>query len=94
MSRSARPRARVEDWHGRYWWSDQGELWLLCSDQNCLIPVRIVRDVLDRWFARHDVWDWQEPRSRSSVTSPRFEHWQEAAAWAVDRGLVSLVGCW
>lgn len=86
-------RHRTEDWHGRYWPVEiehgQCQYVEMCADPTCVEPVVIRRDVTDRWFAAHKTWDWRRPcDSPSTVSSPRFEHWQEAAAWAADNGIV------
>lgn len=84
--------ATAEDWHGIYWWLDfeggRTTRFLPCPDPSCIVEVEIRSDVLGRWFAEHRTWTSRWEKNPSTVSSPRFEHWQEAAEWALDQGLV------
>lgn len=99
MSPAPAPRY-AEDWHGHYWRVEyvrgghrQTVYSRMCNDSMCLWGVEIVADVLGQWYARHDpdygANSWL--RTTSSTTSPRFEHWQEAAHWAFEHGLVKAI---
>ena len=89
----------VEDWHGNYWRSERSPVGPFhdkvrrCADPECVVEVEVVRDVVGRWYARHQTFippGWPvSPRGAPSVTSQRFEHWQEAAEWAFAHGLTT-----
>lgn len=87
----------AEDYRGRFWRRLPGHGPLSgarshpCSDPSCLWDVTIQRDILGRWFARHQHSDFC-PALRSgpsTVSSPRFDEWQLASDWAAERGLLA-----
>lgn len=90
----------AEDYQGHEWMTVHRSLHGLtyvrpCTHAECLFGVTIQQDVLGHWYARHQYpadQDWRTTtgRTRSTWTSRRHHHWQDAATEAHDSGITSL----